>query len=437
MKRIAWLFALPLLFSLVGLVPAQEKPPAKPKAGEHGKGYVPISEAKLRAMKAAAKVRHGAVIATLLKTVTPPPAFNCADLGIMPPQDDQGSCGSCYLVSSGYVATSAFIKGGWGKNDGSFWISSQYGLDCKSFGGCGGGDEAEVFAEMKDNGFPAEKYMDLATGTAMSDYGQYTAREGRCQLKSGAKMWKLKDFGFVAEDGGRGPATLDQYKVAMMTYGCLSIALDAGFMNDYQSGVATRLGDGIDHAIKAYAWDDNKDCGDGTKGAMLFKNNWGKSWGMNGDCWVAYHELKHVVEPIWALAPTVTPPGPGPGPTPPPVPPGPTPPPAPGAVTIPLNAEQVASVNAQSGAVVISGGMTLQQIADLINAKSGYYDKNMTIEQLLEAVQKSKSGAAGPPTKTDCGDAQKLAERLKELESSNAEVRKALIAVQKALLKKE
>ncbi len=281
--------------------PQPEKPddkPDKPKE-KHGRGYKPLPPKEAAAIHAAAAKRHGPLMKVLVKNTTPPAKFDAVDMGWVQPIVDQGQCGSCYLVSSSDACTGAFIKAGWGKNDGSFKISDQYGLDCKNYGGCNGGDEAECISDMKDKGFPAERYLDI-TGTKISDYPGYTSNPGQCKLKPGAKMWVLKDFGYVSGDQGQGPATVDEYKAALVTYGQLSIALDAGAFDGYNGGVIARLGNSIDHAITMVGWDD-------AKKAVRCRNNWGTGWGESGYCWISYDAVPQIVEGIWLLAPQVAP----------------------------------------------------------------------------------------------------------------------------------
>lgn len=447
MKRmLAVLWLIP--FVLVGLTPAQDKPK---KEETHGRGYKPMSPEKAKAMHAAAFRRHGYLMKVLAKNVTPPAKFDCNDLGIVPPVVDQGQCGDCYGVSDCDCQTAAWIKAGWGKADGSFKISDQFGLDCGAFdGGCNGGDEAQVAEYAKTKGFPAEKWIDPSTGTKMSDYGSYTANPGRCQLKSGAKLWQLKDWGYVAGDQGQGPASLDEYKAALMTYGMLNIALDAGAFDGYTGGVITRLGNSIDHAISCTGWDDGKQVKikmpDGNEvtstGAIHVRNNWGTSWGEQGYAWIAYSEVPKIVEPMWLLAPSLTPPVPPPVPPTPPVPPGPNPPippvpVPPGSVDIILTPEQVASVNAQSGALVITGATTMQQIADQVNAQSGQIviNKGMTLEDFMRALEgaKGKTPPCGPQKPQPADDSVK--KELEAIKASNAELKRALDALLKAALK--
>jgi len=532
LSRSWFTFLLVVLPLLIVAVPsaAQEKPAEKPKTEfKRGKGYVPLPPAERKKLHDAAFKRHGYLMKWLAKTVTPPAVFDCTTLGIVGPVVDQGQCGDCYGVSACDAMTGAWIKAGWGKNDGSFKISDQCGLDCGYFqGGCNGGDEAQVIDLGKTQGFPAEKYVDQA-GNKQSDYGPYTASPGKCQLKSGAKMWQLKDWGYVAGDQGQGPATLDQHKAALMTYGQLSIALDASSFNNYSGGVITSLGNNIDHAITEVGWDDNKQGKmktlEGnevtTTGAIHCRNNWGTSWGENGYCWIAYAAVPQIVEPIWLLAPSVTPPPPPPvtvpvitsattatatvgtgftfqvtasgaptgfaatrlpgglmidppsgliagtptaagaftatltatnasgsgtgaltitvGTTPPP-PPGPG-----GPVNINLTPDQVASVNSQSGALVITGGMSLQQLVDAVNAGNGavLINKGMTLKELLDALSKSKGqsmpspapcppAAPMPPAKDDG-----VKKELEALKADNAELKRAVEALLKAAVKKK
>ncbi len=430
MKRLACWLALPLLFSLVGLVPAQDKPAEKPKkAEEHAKGYVPPSPEKAKQLHAERRRLHGDMMARLVKSVTPPAEFDLKDLGLVGDAGDQGSCGSCYLYSTVKTATSSAVKAGYGKVD-KFRLSPQFGMDSpRSFGGCDGGNGTEVIDWMCKHGWVAEADP---SQDASALYPPYEARSGRDRTPSGAKKFTPKSWAFVTSDQGDHPATVEEMKAALLTFGRVNIAIDAGGQfGNYQSGVIDSLGRNIDHEINVRGWSDAKQ-------AILLENQWA-GWGgakSPGDncAWLSYKAVGSCQDPFTVFFETV---GPGPGPTPPvpPVPPGPTPPPTPGTVTIPLTPEQVSSVNAQSGAVVISGGMTLQQLADLVNKQSGYYDKNMTIEQLLEAVKKSKTDA-GPPTKTDCNDAAKLAATLEALRKDNARLLNAVDELMKAKLKK-
>src|SRR5690349_12997106 len=112
--------SLLFLILLAGLVSAQE-----PARMEYGRGLKLPSEAVKR---------HGGRMRLLPKAL--PASYDGREFGWVPPVRDQGQCGSCYLVSSCDVASMAFIRAGYGRNDGSFSLASQYGMDCYKLGGC-------------------------------------------------------------------------------------------------------------------------------------------------------------------------------------------------------------------------------------------------------------------------------------------------------------
>src|ERR1043166_9572912 len=112
MKKMAVLLAL----FFVGAVDAQE----------FGKGYVAPTPEKRRELYAGSIIRHGSRLKMLAQNQDLPPAFDCRDKGWVLPMGDQGNCGSCYEYSTVYgTASQAFVKAGYGKNDGSFVLSPQ------------------------------------------------------------------------------------------------------------------------------------------------------------------------------------------------------------------------------------------------------------------------------------------------------------------------
>lgn len=345
-----------LLFLMSGLASAQDKAPAKKddkKTYHTGR----VEPKNLAAIKAAARKRNG----WLHFPKTTAPTWDCRQLGIVPPVVDQGNCGSCWDFSGTSICTSALIKAGYGKADGSFALSEQYTLDCGQNGGCNGDDNTTVTAWCKSTGLPLS-----------SDYGPYQARPGRC--KSGTKLYKISDWGFC--DGGQGNGVTDTQliKNAMVQYGPIgaAIAADNAFMNVQPGQVFSGNARDINHDIVLVGWDDTK----GKSGAWLLRNSWGTGWCDNGYCWIEYGANSVGTEAIWATASPLPlpplPPGPPPGPTPVP-PPGPAPGPVPvyPTVNIPLTNDQVASVLQQlqqpgSGIAVIRGDMTLNELMDAL-----------------------------------------------------------------------
>lgn len=321
MKRI--LFAI-LLGSLCGfLVPTEG--PAQPEV-RRAKGYIPPNPALKAKLHELAFAKHGRRLERIAKFQTLPPAFDCRDKGWVLPVGDQGSCGSCYLYSTIYgTLTSAFVRAGYGKADGSFVMSPQYGMDCHNFGGCNGGNGTEVIAWIIQNGWYAESWVDL-DGKAHKDYPGYTARSSSCRKVAGAKLWKPADWGFATGDQSNRTPTTEEIKTALFNFGPLNVSLDAGGQFGSGSGTITSLGSNIDHEIEMVAYDD-------TKGAFLLKNQWTTDWGDGGYRWVTYAAAKQIVDIFWVSVTALPPPIP---PTP-PVPPVPPVPPAPPAPPVPVD----------------------------------------------------------------------------------------------------
>lgn len=302
MKRIAILLALFLPLLAIG----QVVPPAVPLKGG-GRGHV--TPANIKELHAASWAKHGRRLSALPKVTAP--SWDCRTLGIVGPVKDQGQCGSCWLVSETGVIESAFIKAGYFKADGSTTLSDQYVLDgCgPRTGGCDGDDASTVSLWCRDHGLPTT-----------ADYGPYTATPGRCKtLKPGAKLWKIDSQGYCAQQDGIAPT--QSIKDAIVAYGPISSAVAAGGFDAYKSGVMAGgtncTADDVDHDVSIIGWDDNKVSPDGAaKGAWLVKNQWSKSWGEGGYCWISYGRWMIGFSALWAHATPIDPPTPTP-PTPP------------------------------------------------------------------------------------------------------------------------
>lgn len=310
MKR---LLVILLAFMLPAFAIAQEE--------QRATGYKPLSPAMRAAFRKDSTEKHGDRLAMLAQNQEIPPAFDCRDKGWVLPIGDQGNCGSCYLYSTIYgTLTQTFVRAGYGKADGSLVMAVQYGMDCHNFGGCNGGNGSEVIDWVVKNGWYAEKWVDTI-GATHNDYPSYSARSQSCRKVTGAKLWKPASWGYVAASPNR-PATTLEIKTALYNYGPLNVSLDAGGQFGSGTGTITRLGSSIDHEIELIAYDDNHDNGNGTKGAFLLKNQWGKGWGDNGVRWASYAACQSLVDVFFVTASLLPPPPPPPDP---PTPPGPTP----------------------------------------------------------------------------------------------------------------
>jgi len=359
MKRLlfgALVVALCGLASVVAPHPdaqAQEKQDKKaPEKHPRGRVADPL---KVAGRHAAALKRLDHAMKALPKITAP--TYDVEQVGYTLPVEDQGNCGSCYLVSSCEVATMALVHAGVGPGDGSFFLSPQYGLDCQNFGGCGGGDEAEVIDFIKKNGMPLEK-----------DYGSYNASEGRCKF-SNQTLYKIRDWGYCAGNQGN-VATVDEIKSAMVKYGPISIAASADGWDSYNGGVFTITSRNVDHAIKLTGWDDSKK-------AFRLKNQWGKGWGDGGYMWVSYDS--YIVEAIWVDGGSPVPP---PTPPVPPVPPGPGPTPTGRVVSVMMTYDDgQTQVLPNPNSMVITRDTTIEEIMAAI--KAGKFDKAPTLAQPL------------------------------------------------------
>lgn len=360
MKKVLFLVLAPLLGLSIGFAlqgDGQAEAQAPPRM--HGRGHItPKNIAELHAKSWA---RHGKRLQALPKVTAP--KWDCRSLGIVGPIQDQGQCGSCWDVSACGVIDSALIKAGYAKPDGSLTVSAQYILDCTSNGGCNGDDASTVTLWARDHGIPSAQ-----------DYGAYTANPGRCHSDSSMKLYRIDMQGYCSQQDGIAP--VQSIKDAIVAYGPISSAVDAGGFNGYSSGVMHGDGRNVDHDVSIAGWDDNYQSSG--IGCWLVKNQWGADWGDHGYCWIPYGKWSIGTSALFVHAiPAVPPPTPPtPGPTPPPPAPGPTPPPAPTpqtfTVTIPAYVVPAMNVSGIGNHVLPAFQIPERTVTGTINAAKGF-----------------------------------------------------------------
>lgn len=278
---------------------AQEKAP-------HGRGYVPSPRTK--ELREASHKKHGPTLKRLAALSLPATYESPYQI----PQQDQGNCGSCWDVSGSILVSMAHVQAGNAKGDGSFVISADTVMWCYSTGGCGGDDASTVMEIAKKDGLPIN-----------ADVGEYVAT-GRGKCNKTAKRYKIDDWGYADADGD-GKATYEEIKTVIFKYGAAICTNDANGLIDGEA-VSTARGRGTDHQIIYVGWDDTK-VGNGYKGALLCKNQWG-DWGFQhngqmGYCWLAAFTNGTIAasgseEVIWcAVKGDLPPPPPTPVPAPP------------------------------------------------------------------------------------------------------------------------
>jgi cathepsin L len=278
---------------LLGQAPGQDQPPPAKKTFKRGR----VAPKDLAALRKASVHRYGAVLKKLPKITAP--SFDCRTLGLVPPIVNQGQCGSCWDFSGTGMCTSALIKAGYGKADGSFMLSEQYTLDCGKNGGCDGDDNTTVMAWAQATGIPTT-----------ADYGPYTASPGPCRFTAAMKLYKIADWGFCTTSDTQGVATTQDIKNAMVAYGPIGAAVAAGPDWDAATATTTLTGNSTDinHDIILVGWDDDHVNGEGTKGAWIVRNSWGTEWANNGYCFVKYGADSIGTEAIWCTATPIVPP---------------------------------------------------------------------------------------------------------------------------------
>merc|ERR1719326_1209043 len=159
----------------------------------------------------------------LLDTSDLPDSFDWREKGAVNPIKNQAQCGSCWAF-----ATVANVEGvNFLKTNKLLSLSEQELVDCdKSTGdqGCQGGLPSNAYKDMIAN----------KIGLELESAYPYTAKNGKCASQ------KAKEQVFIA--GWKAISTNeDQIATALVTYGPLSIGINATPMQWYMGGVANPL----------------------------------------------------------------------------------------------------------------------------------------------------------------------------------------------------
>lgn len=326
----SWTFGVVSLAVAPPAAPAPAlSPQEKQPEAQRATGYVRPTPEQERKYKAISRARHGSRITRAAKNLALPAKFDVRDR-VKIDMGDQANCGSCYLYSTVWdTFTGAGIWAGQFKDGSTFRLSVQYGMDRpRSFGGCNGGWGVEVADWTVKNGWVAEYYVDQS-GVKHTDYPPYEARVGNDRTPPGAKRFCVGwTWGYVNAD--RDPS-IEEIKAAMFLHGMLNVAIDAGGQFGSGKGTITQLGTQINHEISCVAYDDDAANPDGTKGAVLLRNQWSSQWGTNGYRWCTYKAAARIVDWFYVSAGDPVPP--------------PPPPPPPGTIPVVTGGTAVAQVN--------------------------------------------------------------------------------------------
>jgi C1A family cysteine protease len=165
---------------------------------------------------------------------------------------NQRSCGSCWAFSAAGAIEGAWAKAGHGKED----VSPQAFVDCsRRDAGCNGGLPSNALSYAKSKGWASERQYPYAGSDRY-----------RCTTSKFSHKGQLSGpYRVTSSDSG-------MYN-ALQQNGPISVAIDAGVLQNYHSGVISRGGRRLDHAVLLVAGDSN---------TWTVKNSWGTSWGERG-----------------------------------------------------------------------------------------------------------------------------------------------------------
>jgi cathepsin F len=199
-----------------------------------------------------------------LDTSANPASLDWRAKGAVQAIKNQAQCGSCWAFSTASNIESAIVVQGKGQ---LLSLSEQQLVDCdKQTGdqGCNGGLPTNAFKDMLDNKFGLD---------AEKDYG-YTGRSGSCRSQGLKQYGFINSYKVISTDE-------DQIAAALVTYGPLSIGINAGPMQFYFGGIADPWTifcnpRGLDHAVNIVGY------GVESKKYWIIRNSWGTSWGEQG-----------------------------------------------------------------------------------------------------------------------------------------------------------
>jgi cathepsin F len=209
-----------------------------------------------------------------------PASWDWRTKGVVNPVKNQQQCGSCWAFSTiGNIESVYAIKT---KKLMSF--SEQLIVDCSHscaneppYGavcnqGCGGGWPWSAMSDV------------LSWGGVMTEAAYpYTAQDGTCKLNKNQVYAKLGNYSCLSSPSNPNGANEQAMASFLVSNGPLSIAMDAGVLMSYTSGVINPGAYGcsstqLDHAILIVGYGTDSTNVD----YWIVRNSWGADWGENG-----------------------------------------------------------------------------------------------------------------------------------------------------------
>jgi len=214
----------------------------------------------------AAHARDAAAQAGLIAAAPVPKSFDWRERGAVNGVKDQGQCGSCWAFSTvANVEAQNFLQNGQ-----LLSLSEQELVSCdKTDEGCDGGLPTNAMKQLiaRHEGLELE-----------SDY-PYAAEAGHCAAEKSKELVFLRD---VVKIG----ANEVHMQRALVEYGTLSVAMNAGHLQMYSSGISdpwfcNPLA--LDHAVALVGFGEQQNRWlPGSTKFWTVRNSWGEGWGEKG-----------------------------------------------------------------------------------------------------------------------------------------------------------
>jgi len=199
--------------------------------------------------------------------------FDWREKGAVTAVKDQGQCGSCWAFSVTENVESMWILA---KNVSAktLDLSPQQIVDCDdSDGGCGGGDPPSAY-----------DYIISAGGLEAASNYPYTAQDGKCQFHKSDVVAKISTWKYATSLYSE--STLQQN---LVSWGPISVCVDAANWQDYQSGVMTwsecAWVNILDHCTLLVGYNQ-----EASTPYWIVRNSWGTDWGVDGYIWLEMGE---------------------------------------------------------------------------------------------------------------------------------------------------
>jgi len=233
-----------------------------------------VMKTKLQAKDAVSCLAKGVTVDESALSYDIPTEFNWVTKNVVSPIQNQAQCGSCWAFStvSAIESATAIKTGNLTK------LSEQEIVDCSH--GCIKEDGQQVCNQGCDGGWPWSAMTDIVGwgGLDTEKNYPYKGTTDACK-KKGAAADPIKNYTCLSGPNYANETTMAAFLVAN---GPLSIAMDAGLLQTYTSGIIKPTAGEcsttqLDHAINIVGY--------GTEGSTDFwiiRNSWADSWGEKG-----------------------------------------------------------------------------------------------------------------------------------------------------------